>query len=335
MFSVGIVLYTLLGRGHTYSQSADPHHGDRSPLLRTIELYGPNKLLDCIGRPLGNWPKDLTSKLLVIRPEERPSATQALQHPWFTTGVLPKDFMNLELDALEHWHPDPPADQLIRRLPETSNLMNDGRRLETLHPRLPAPHMEYPADLDDLSKQKKPIAPPSIPIIHDTNLEASSPIHGPTSHVLSSYGHSDERSQATGSQEHYKPLKVSTLCTNNLQNVLSQTNFIQSTPSQAHHALSTSSEERVLDSPEDVSHVSSSPHPPVSYPSQVERYPFQVPDSAEDPGMAWAPIGGATESLTSTHPPDTFAPPASLMCQLPESHFTDSASADGRLSQGE
>ncbi|CAB1119601.1 unnamed protein product [Ectocarpus sp. CCAP 1310/34] len=75
MWSMGVILYTLLGGYH-------PFHDERQPRLFRRIRDGSFVFHDELWSNTSDQAKDFVRRLLVVDATERMTAKQALQHPW-------------------------------------------------------------------------------------------------------------------------------------------------------------------------------------------------------------------------------------------------------------
>ncbi|KAI9912664.1 hypothetical protein PsorP6_005529 [Peronosclerospora sorghi] len=78
MFALGVVLYILICGSHPF----DPYNNLTDEEIRTRILKGRFVTQSRAWHSISPSAQDLIRKLLEIDPDKRPSAEQALQHPW-------------------------------------------------------------------------------------------------------------------------------------------------------------------------------------------------------------------------------------------------------------
>ncbi|CAN0251262.1 unnamed protein product, partial [Scytosiphon promiscuus] len=79
MWSVGVIIYTLLGGYPPF------HDENQTRLFRRIKA-GSFKFHDEYWSSTSAEAKDLIRKLLLVDPSRRITATQAAEHPWLATA---------------------------------------------------------------------------------------------------------------------------------------------------------------------------------------------------------------------------------------------------------
>jgi len=78
MWACGILLYVLLSGRLPFAADSD---ADLFKLIMVGDLVWKSPQFDTVSAEA----KDLISKLIVVEPEQRWTATQALQHPWIVS----------------------------------------------------------------------------------------------------------------------------------------------------------------------------------------------------------------------------------------------------------
>ncbi|KAJ4989371.1 CAMK rad53 protein kinase [Stagonosporopsis vannaccii] len=71
--------------------------------------------------PIAFAPKDFIKHLLVLDERDRMSATEALNHVWFTHPVMAADFEAQYERSIKHWRPRQKDEQLIEQIPAFNN----------------------------------------------------------------------------------------------------------------------------------------------------------------------------------------------------------------------
>ena len=77
IWSIGVILYVLLSGYLPFYGNTQEELFDK---ILTASFSFNNKCWDDIS----DQAKDLVSKMLTLRPEDRPSAEECLKHPWFS-----------------------------------------------------------------------------------------------------------------------------------------------------------------------------------------------------------------------------------------------------------
>jgi len=83
MWSIGCIAYVLLAGYHPFSETTD------IPLYIQI-VTGNWEFHEETWRDISDDAKDFISELLVIDPQSRMTAKQALMHPWIRMGLSPR-----------------------------------------------------------------------------------------------------------------------------------------------------------------------------------------------------------------------------------------------------
>ncbi|WIA20191.1 hypothetical protein OEZ85_006039 [Tetradesmus obliquus] len=84
MWSAGVVLFILLG-------GYPPFWSENEPALFEQIRRGKYSFDDPVWDVISHSAKDLISKLLIVHPNQRLTATQCLEHPWVTAGSVPSN----------------------------------------------------------------------------------------------------------------------------------------------------------------------------------------------------------------------------------------------------
>eukprot|EP00931_Biecheleriopsis_adriatica_P065518 TRINITY_DN40032_c0_g1_i1.p1 TRINITY_DN40032_c0_g1~~TRINITY_DN40032_c0_g1_i1.p1 ORF type:complete len:957 (+),score=179.99 TRINITY_DN40032_c0_g1_i1:101-2971(+) len=92
LFSIGIILCQLFTGWHPFYTPGDDEQAVRAKILQPEPVQFPKD----IWQPVSEDAADLCRKLLEKSPKNRPSASQALTHPWFLDPSKPSPFGNVE-----------------------------------------------------------------------------------------------------------------------------------------------------------------------------------------------------------------------------------------------
>ncbi|KAF2738549.1 Pkinase-domain-containing protein [Polyplosphaeria fusca] len=122
MWSIGAITTTLLSGLSIFDvqTQALTDQGRKSIILARMaqcDLNVLDDLSDSIWSKIGPRPKDLIKRLLVLREQSRLTATEALQHPWFSSEYYKAEFDALYLRATRNWKPRRKVFRLIEPIP--------------------------------------------------------------------------------------------------------------------------------------------------------------------------------------------------------------------------
>jgi calcium-dependent protein kinase len=88
LWSIGVLMYILLSGEPPFN---DPR-ADNDAIMKKVEI-GKYDIENGVWKQISDPAKDLIKKLLTMDPATRPSAEEALNHPWIA------DHNNIEVDA--------------------------------------------------------------------------------------------------------------------------------------------------------------------------------------------------------------------------------------------
>mmetsp|Transcript_12890 Transcript_12890/g.14758 ORF Transcript_12890/g.14758 Transcript_12890/m.14758 type:complete len:123 (+) Transcript_12890:655-1023(+) len=97
LWSIGVIMYILLS-------GAPPFNGSHDMLIRRAILKGKYSFKSSIWKNVSEEAKDLISQLLVMNPENRISAFEALNHQWFENyrqGEIPTKQLTKAFNGLK------------------------------------------------------------------------------------------------------------------------------------------------------------------------------------------------------------------------------------------
>ncbi|KAF2868529.1 kinase-like domain-containing protein [Massariosphaeria phaeospora] len=132
MWSIGSITAALLtgdviftDRGHP-SYEANPK-GVILSLARKCDLSRLDDEYDLAWAVVGSRPKDFIKRLLVLREENRLTATEALAHSWFSNECHAAEFEALYSRAVRDWQPRRKVFQLVEQIMDrsTAGALND------------------------------------------------------------------------------------------------------------------------------------------------------------------------------------------------------------------
>lgn len=109
MWSVGCVTVVLLTGGMAFCDPITNSYSE--PLARECNLSSLQETQEW--QHVRERPKDFISRMLVLDEAARPSAEEALKHPWFSNEFHRADFEDLYQRTIKHWHPRTPKLPLI------------------------------------------------------------------------------------------------------------------------------------------------------------------------------------------------------------------------------
>jgi serine/threonine protein kinase len=121
MWSVGSITALLLTGDHIFSDRTHPKY-DKDPRQVILGLSAQCDLsvLDDEYHPswrhIGHLPKDFIKRLLVLKENERMTATEALAHVWFTNECYAEDLEGVYARSIKDWQPGPASSQLVERI---------------------------------------------------------------------------------------------------------------------------------------------------------------------------------------------------------------------------
>ncbi|KAF2847311.1 Pkinase-domain-containing protein [Plenodomus tracheiphilus IPT5] len=119
MWSIGSVTATILTGDVIFTDRTHPKY-ERDPRTVIMNLAGKCDLsvLDDdhhpVWRTIGDRPKDFIRRLLVLEEQGRMTATEALNHPWFSAYA--EDFEELYIRSIKNWKPRESNLQLVERI---------------------------------------------------------------------------------------------------------------------------------------------------------------------------------------------------------------------------
>ena len=99
MWAVGVIVYVILSGTHPFSIRGQNGPNDMHMLRRICR--GQYEFRPEYWNKVSSAAKDFISKLLVVNPEQRLTAEQALQHPWFHDNSPLHDYLWFQDDAGE------------------------------------------------------------------------------------------------------------------------------------------------------------------------------------------------------------------------------------------
>ncbi|KAK5219683.1 hypothetical protein LTR72_008067 [Exophiala xenobiotica] len=155
MWSLGCVAVVLLTGGLAFCDPFTNTYSEK--LARECDLRFLQDSQEW--RKVRERPKDFVEKLLVLDETTRPSAEEALKHPWFSNGMHKNDFEDLYQRTIKHWHPRAPKSPLkefqeggitYKYMSQSSDLQDFGRKW--------------------LRRDQKPVEPPYKPFPRNMHL---------------------------------------------------------------------------------------------------------------------------------------------------------------------
>ena len=114
-----MIAYTLLGGPRYPDQTKDEASSDGivPALTIFIQTSGVGKAFSRAGIVVGIRAKDFLTSVLQTNEDHRPTARQALQHPWLSGGRLTSALLALEHEAVATWMPDKYQGSVMQRIP--------------------------------------------------------------------------------------------------------------------------------------------------------------------------------------------------------------------------
>jgi pheromone a factor receptor len=126
MWSIGVITAALLTGEVIFTDRGHPNYNDKPfEVVITLAAKCDISIMDDKNDPswkkVGDRPKNFIKRLLVLREEDRMTATQALAHPWFSNTCHAAEFDALYKRTIKDWKPRPEDSSLVERLPEVSS----------------------------------------------------------------------------------------------------------------------------------------------------------------------------------------------------------------------
>ena len=103
LWSVGCVSVVLLTGGLAFADPTTNLYSEK--LARECNLTFLEESIDWL--QVRRRPKDFVERLLVLDEAKRPTAAEALKHPWFSNEMHRSDFEDLYQRTIKHWVPRP------------------------------------------------------------------------------------------------------------------------------------------------------------------------------------------------------------------------------------
>ncbi|KAI1612223.1 kinase-like domain-containing protein [Exophiala viscosa] len=109
LWSVGCVSVVLLTGGLAFADPTTNMYSEK--LARECNLTFLEESIEWL--QVRRRPKDFVENLLVLDEAKRPTAAEALNHPWFSNEMHRNDFEDLYQRTIKHWVPRPPKPPTI------------------------------------------------------------------------------------------------------------------------------------------------------------------------------------------------------------------------------
>jgi pheromone a factor receptor len=197
MWSIGSITAALLSGDVIFTDRGHPQY-DENPLEVILSLAAQCDigLIDdeknLAWNKVGERPKDFVKKLLVLREEDRMTATQALAHLWFSNTCHVDEFEALYERSIKGWKPRRKIFNLVEHIPESSMANKKPGHTRSLH--FASPASQRPAIGKSGSRAALQRLSPNAPLSPIAVEHEESYLEGPSKYEQQSYEYVDDDS---------------------------------------------------------------------------------------------------------------------------------------------